>query len=172
MQNKDMLIFEVHNEDNSIFYMVQNMDIWIFKIYNEDNTILYKVYNREMLEFANLQILTDANYSTLIMKKNLYFSCAQSCLFLDFASIKTEIRHLTFPIKTNTIFYIMLHIESLTCENSKFCIMQNIDIYIFEIHNENNSIFHMVQNIETLTMENFQVLHYPKYRRYDIWRSE
>ena len=28
--------------------------------------------------------------------------------------------------------------------------MQNIDIYIFEIHNENNSIFHMVQ---TLTME-------------------
>ena len=76
--NKDMLIFEVHNEDNSIFYMVQNMDIWIFKIYNEDNTILYKVYNREMLEFANLQILTDANYSTLIMKKNLYFSCTQS----------------------------------------------------------------------------------------------
>lgn len=112
-----MLIFEVHNEDNSIFYMVQNMDIWIFKIYNEDNTILYKVYNREMLEFANLQILTDANYSTLIMKKNLYLSCTQSCLFLDFASIKTDIWHLTFPIKTNTIFYIMLHIESLTCEN-------------------------------------------------------
>ena len=51
-----MLIFEVHNEDNYIFYMVQNMDICIFKIYNEDNTILYKVYNREMLEFANLQI--------------------------------------------------------------------------------------------------------------------
>ena len=50
--------------------------------------------------------------------------------------------------------------------------MQNIDIYLFEIHNENNSIFHMVQNIETLTMENFQVLHYPKYRRYDMWRSE
>ena len=66
----------------------------------------------------------------------------------------------------------MLHIESLTCEISKFCIMQNIDSYIFEIHNENNSIFHMVQNIETLTMENFQVLHYPKYRRYDIWRSQ
>ena len=29
MQNKDMLIFEVHSEDNSIFYMLQNMGIWI-----------------------------------------------------------------------------------------------------------------------------------------------
>ena len=74
---------------------MQNIDIWIFKIYNEDNTILYKVHNRQTLEFANFQILTDANYSTLIMKKNLYFSCTQYrnifCLFLDFASIKTEI---------------------------------------------------------------------------------
>ena len=29
MQNKDMLIFEVHNEDNSVFYMVQNGEMLI-----------------------------------------------------------------------------------------------------------------------------------------------
>ena len=100
-----MLIFEVHNEDNSIFYMVQNMDIWIFKIYNEDNTILYKVYNREMLEFANLQILTDANYSTLIMKKNLYFSCTQSCLFSRFCI--NQNRNLTFDVPYKDKYHIL-----------------------------------------------------------------
>ena len=62
MQNKDMLIFEVHNEDNSIFYMVQNMDIWIFntKIHNKDTVELR--YNKGPRDWQILFATTNFLY--------------------------------------------------------------------------------------------------------------
>ena len=37
--------------------------------------------------------------------------------------------------------------------------MQNMEILIFEVHNEDNSISYMEHNIENLISDNFQILH-------------
>ena len=50
-------------------------------------------------------------------------------------------RNLTFDVPYKDKYHILHNApyRKLDMKISKFCIMQNIDIYIFEIHNENNS---------------------------------